>query len=101
MRGGRKREQEREGSPPFSEAGAGSPRGLHTTGGDPLGEPFSVGRSERINVNAALHFPRAAMLPVLVALAQGFAAFAFVFILVAVVGSGADKALSKDFPWQL
>lgn len=81
-------------------------RGLHGVSTllveTPWGSPFpSFPGEERINVNAALHFPRAAMLPVLVALAQGFAAFAFVFILVAVVGSGADKALSKDFPWQL
>ena len=31
---------------------------------------------------------------------QGMCVFVVVFILVALVGSGADKALSKEFPWQ-
>ena len=36
----------------------------------------------------------------LAAVLYALAIFAAVFILVALVGSGADKALSKEFPWQ-
>ena len=40
------------------------------------------------------------VLPDPINFATGFAGFVTVFVVTAVLGSGADGALSKDFPWQ-